>query len=149
MLRKALAVTSTIAVTMLAFVPQALAVQEHGDPEGFFVHQLAHLIFIASMVFMMHVLKKPTVSRVKGWRSIRWAALFFLLWNADAFIAHIARREMDQAGGYIQGSVIYLKDLPANTYYYLSLMEYFFLVPAFIFLAMGLFRLRKYLESEA
>jgi hypothetical protein len=149
MLKKAFAAVSTIAVAVFVYASPALAVQEHGDPEGFFVHQLAHLTFIAAMAFMIFVLKKPSVSHVKGWHSIRYAALFFLLWNLDAFTAHIARREMDSVGGYIKDSIIYLKDLPAYAYYYLSLAEYFFLVPAFVFLAVGLYRLRKHIETEA
>jgi len=149
MLRRAVSIFSAAALFVLVYAPQAFAVQEHGDPEGFFVHQLAHIIFAAAMAFMMSVLKRPSVSQVPGWRSIRWAALFFLLWNVDTFFAHTARREMDLAGGYIKNSTILLKDLPSYGYYILSLIEYFFLVPAFVFLTVGLYRLRKYIEEES
>lgn len=124
----------------------ALAIQEHGDPEGFYVHQLAHVVFFAAMAFMVVVLRKPTVYRLAGWRSIRRAALFFLLWNVDTFISHEARHEMP--ADYIQGSILYLRDLDAVVYYWTSIVEYFLLVPAFIFLAVGLNQLWKHLQEE-
>lgn len=135
-----------IAALILLQATDAFAIQEHGDPEGFYVHQLAHIVFFAAMAFMVVVLRKPTVYRMEGWRSIRRAALCFLLWNVDTFISHEARHEMP--ADYIQGSILYLKDTGAVVYYWLSMIEYFFLVPGFIFLAVGLDQLWKYLQKE-
>ncbi len=148
MCKKAAAIPLATAAFVLTLAPEALAVQSHGDPEGYFVHQIAHLVFMAAMVFMIAVLKKPVTERVKGWHSVRWAAIFFLLWNIDTFSAHVAERGMGLGTAYKQGSVIYLRDIPAGVYYYGSLAEYFFLVPAFVFLAVGLYRLKKYLREE-
>ncbi|MBI5190160.1 MAG: hypothetical protein HZA22_05755 [Nitrospirae bacterium] len=134
------------ALLVMLNASDALAIQDHGDPEGFYVHQLAHIVFFAAMAFMVVVLKKPAVYALEGWRSIRRAAFLFLLWNVNTFISHEARHEMP--ADYIKGSVLYLKDNDAVVYYWTSMAEYFFLVPAFVFLAMGLDQLWKHLRKE-
>ena len=141
----------TLAVTVL-FLMQAsnvFAVQEHVDPEGYYVHQYAHVVFIAAMVFMMIVLKTAAADRHTGWWSIRWASVFFLLWNLDALFSHMASYRMEPAGEYIKGSVLVLKDFNAKFFCYSSLIEYFFLVPAFVLLAVGVNQLLRHLEKES
>ena len=139
---------TALSLVFLFQAQQAFAIQEHGDPEGFFVHQLAHLVFIAAMVFMFVVLRKPAVSRLTGWRYVRYASLFLLLWNVDTFLSHIASYRMEPKEAYINGSVLMLRDFAARFYFFSSLAEYFFLVPGFIFLAIGLNQLFKHIEKE-
>jgi hypothetical protein len=140
---------TVIAVLFVIFTAtDAFALQTHTGPEGYFVHQFAHVIFAAAMAFVMVVLKRSLGARIVGWRLVRYSALFFLLWNVDAFIGHLASHRMDYAEGYIEGSALHMRDFLAWAYYLTSISEYFFLVTAFLLLAVGLNRLYRHLKEE-
>ena len=140
--------TVIAALFVLLTATDAFAIQQHVGVEGYFVHQFAHVIFAAAMAFVMVVLRRSLGARILGWRLVRYSALFFLLWNADAFIGHAASHSMDSVGGYIEGSSLHMRDSLAWTYYLASISEYFFLVTAFLLLAVGLNRLYRHLREE-
>lgn len=126
----------------------AYAVQEHTVGEGYVVHQTAHIIFFLAMLYMIAVLRKPLTGRLSGWRYIRVAALFFLLWNLDTFLGHLAEGLLGPRASYMRGSSISLLDFRAAVYYYTRLIENFLLVSAFVFMAAGLRQLKKQLERQ-
>ncbi len=64
------------------------ATQQHKEPTGLVVHQIAHLMFIFAMAFLMVTIKKTVGTRVAGWRNLYWAAFFFMLWNILAWLVH-------------------------------------------------------------
>ena len=67
---------SALAVAAGWLVPAAaLAVQEHGAPEGLYAHQFAHLFFLASMGLLIYWLRQRQLVRQAGWRYIQYAAL--------------------------------------------------------------------------
>ena len=66
----------------------ALATQTHGQPEGLYVHQIAHLFFIISMGILEFWLRQRNLIKEKGWKYIQLAAVLFILWNIDAIIVH-------------------------------------------------------------
>jgi hypothetical protein len=126
----------------------ALAVQEHGAPEGLFMHQGAHLFFIASMGLLIYWLRQRQLVRETGWRYIQYAALFFILWNLDAFTAH----QLDEQLGVVDmlavapGLVrIDAGDLPRALawFYYGVKLDHLLCVPALLFLYFGLRRLLR------
>ena len=127
----------------------AFAIQEHQGAEGFYVHQIGHLFFIAAMVYIYVVLKKPAASTLEGWKYIRFAAVFFLLWNIDALISHV----LDGLSKDVQDSIgptsVNLESFKASIYYLTRLVEYFLLVPAFVLMAIGTYKIRKQLEKES
>jgi hypothetical protein len=126
----------------------ALAVQEHGAPEGIYLHQGAHLFFVASMGLLIYWLRQRRLVREPGWRYIQYAALFFIFWNLDAFAAHFLDEQSDildtlPAGfGQIR---IEIGDYPAALawFYYLAKLDHLLCVPAMLFLYAGLRRLLK------
>ena len=136
------------ALLVLSSATDALAIQQHPGVEGYFVHQFSHVIFAAAMGYVMIALKRSPAVRHAGWRLVRYAAFFFMLWNADAFLSHAAGSKVERAGGYIEGAAIQLKDIPSNVYYVTGLLENIFLVAAFLLLAVGLNRLYMHLKSE-
>ncbi len=136
------------ALLVLMSATNAYAIQQHPGVEGYFVHQLAHIIFGASMAYVMVALRRSTRARLIGWRLVRYAALFFMLWNVDTFLGHAAGRKIESAGGYIKGQMIFLKDPTAYVYYVTGMFENFFLVAAFVLLAIGLNRLYAHLKAE-
>ena len=66
----------------------ALAVQIHGPPEGIYVHQMAHDLFAAAMIFLIYTLHKHPLVRCPGWKYLKISLFFFLLWNINALIVH-------------------------------------------------------------
>jgi len=131
----------------------AAAVQEHGAPEGLFAHQLAHLFFIASMGLLIFRLRQRGLVKQAGWKFIQYAALFFILWNIDAFTAHLldeqlalvelrrptAWRVVIEAEGHP----------PALAWlYYAAKLDHLLCVPAMVFLFLGLRRLNREAEGS-
>lgn len=147
-LNKMFIISSAVFAVLLADTGSAWAVQPHAGPEGYYAHQSAHLLFLFSMVYLIVLLGKPAVRRLSGWQYIRLASLFFLLWNADAFVAHLMEWLMVPREKYIIGSWMLSDDLKSEVYYVTRLIEYFFLVPAFLLMALGVRRLKKQLERE-
>ncbi len=81
---------SPLAITLgvLIFAGIAHATQQHGEPTGLVVHQIAHLMFVLAMIVLMVVLKRTVGTEVAGWRYLYWAAFFFLVWNFLAWGVH-------------------------------------------------------------
>jgi len=126
----------------------ALATCDYGRPEGVHTHQLAHIFFIISMGILIYRLgnKKPHLS--SGWKFIQYSALFFILWNMDAFAVHF----LNEQSNIIQVKTIGPWQIKINdcfgnnllkVFYYLARMDYLLFMPAFIFLYYGLKRLLK------
>jgi hypothetical protein len=126
----------------------ALAVQEHGAPEGLYTHQGAHLFFIASMGLLIYWLRQRRLVQAAGWRYIQYAALFFILWNLDAFLAHLLDEQLDvvdilmEAPGKVR---IKIGEYPEALawFYYATKLDHLLCVPAVLFLYAGLRRLLK------
>jgi hypothetical protein len=125
-----------------------LAVQEHGAPEGIYSHQGAHLFFVASMGLLIFWLRQRRLVREAGWRYIQYAALFFILWNIDAFTAHF----LDEQSGVLKTAMAapgqIRIEVGANLsalawFYYLAKLDHLLCVPAMLFLYGGLRRLLK------
>jgi len=66
-----------------------LAFQEHGAMEGLYIHQLAHICFFSSMLWLFLMIKKNSYWQKKWWKAIAIGALMLALWNVMTFIGHI------------------------------------------------------------
>lgn len=133
-----------LSVISVSYFPlSAFAIQLHGDPEGLFVHQIAHVFFILSMTILLYWLFKMKILFSKGWRFIGLAAAFFILWNMDAFIGHWIEGSKG-VGMVVEGSLwsgrvkfTELNDIKAILYYIVKL-DHFWCVPAIVSLYLGL-----------
>lgn len=76
---------------LMLLAGQAFATQQHGDPEGLYSHQIAHLFFIASMVVLIVqiALAHQWRSRRNGWHYIGISAALFIAWNLDTVAVHM------------------------------------------------------------
>lgn len=126
--------------------PAAFATQQHGHPEGLYAHQMAHVLFAFSMGLLIYWLRKRGLTTDAGWRHIQYAAFFFILWNADAFLVHFIEEQTTvleiSRVGFRQ---LRLEPLSGyewiDTVYYLSKLDHLLCVPALFFLYTGLKRL--------
>ena len=124
----------------------AMATQAHGEPGGILAHQMAHVFFILSMGILIYWLRERDLVVEKAWRRIQYAALFFILWNLDTFLAHL----FDEQLRLIQVTRETLWTIHIDTgdnprwlgwlYFFLKL-DHLLCVPALAFLLLGLRRL--------
>lgn len=124
------------------------AVQEHGAPEGIYSHQGAHVFFAASMGLLIFWLRQRRLVRESGWRWIQYAALFFILWNIDAFTAHF----LDEQSGVLDTAMAAPGQIKIEVddhltslawLYYMAKLDHVLSVPAMLFLYAGLRRLLR------
>jgi hypothetical protein len=66
----------------------ALALQVHAGSEGLYVHQMAHVFFLAAMVFLFYILFRHPLGHGRAWVYLRLSLLFFSIWNVNAIITH-------------------------------------------------------------
>jgi hypothetical protein len=135
-------------IGLLCWPLPAWATQQHGDPEGLYAHQMAHVFFIFSMGLLIYWLRKRRLVVEKGWRYIQFAAVFFIAWNMDAFLIHW----LDEQTELIRTMRIGLFEIHLATpdgfvwlgpVYYVAKLDHLLCVPALLFLLMGLRRLLK------
>ena len=137
-------------LVVIMFPVPVAATQGHSGVEGVYVHQLAHLYFIFSMGTLIYWIRRRDLVREKGWRYIQYSALFFILWNIDAFAVHFLDEQ-------ISAVVVTKQDLfhiQISTdeglewiryFYYLAKLDHLLCVPAMLFLYLAL----KSLLSES
>jgi hypothetical protein len=128
---------------LLLSVDPALATQTHGQPEGLYVHQMAHIFFIISMGSLEFWLRQRNLIREKGWKYIQLSAVLFILWNINAICVHFLDEHLDILGitkidlWHIQIQSIPEQESIAVLYYMLKL-DHLLCVPAMFFLYYGL-----------
>jgi hypothetical protein len=126
----------------LPLTKAALATQAHGDPEGIYVHQLAHLFFMLSMVILIYWLRQRKLVRQTGWKYIQYAAFFFIIWNVNVMLVHF----FDEQTMLIKVENVSTWHIRVSSQigkwteitYYAAKMDHLICVPALFFLFLGL-----------
>jgi hypothetical protein len=132
-----------IAIAILTAADPASATQTHGGPEGLVVHQIAHLFFLLSMGTLAYWIKARGLFRQRAWRLIRYAAIMLMVWNADAFIAHLLDEQTTLiAVHHVDAFHLSIVPRPGLEFlaplYYLFKLDHLFCVPALVLLYLGL-----------
>jgi len=131
----------------------AFATQAHNAPEGLYAHQLAHIFFIVSMGVLIYWLRERKLVQAVGWRYIQYAALFFILWNLDAFSVHLMEEQIPvievQRINPWEISITAADHSSALTwFYYAAKLDHLLCIPALLFLYFGLRRLLKETDTK-
>jgi len=130
-------------VGLLISADPVLATQTHGQPEGLYVHQMAHIFFIISMGSLEFWLRQRNLIKEKGWKYIQLSAVLFILWNINATVVHFLDEHLDILGiskidlWHIQIQSVQGQESIAVLYYLLKL-DHLLCVPAMFFLYYGL-----------
>ena len=136
-------------VGLLLSADTALATQTHGQPEGLYAYQMAHLFFIISMGSLEFWLRQRNLIKERGWKHIQLSAVLFILWNINAVAVHFMDEHLDILGitkidlWHIRIESIYGQDSIAVLYYVLKL-DHLLCVPAMFFMYYGLKTILKY-----
>jgi len=75
----------------------ANAFQTHGDPEGLYVHQAAHLLFAISCALLYRQMEQSAFLKKDGWRLIGNGILWLFLWNVWTITGHIIEELLPSA----------------------------------------------------
>jgi hypothetical protein len=143
---------AAVTLALLGSAAPALATQTHGQPEGLYVHQIAHLFFIVSMGILEFWLRQRNLVREPGWKYIQVAAVLFILWNLNAMAVHF----LDEQIHWLQVSRIDQWQLHITAdgegrslplLYYILKLDHLLCVPAMVCLYLGLKSLLKHTEA--
>ena len=136
-------ILSIVCLAVIMFPVPVAATQGHFGVEGVYVHQLAHLYFIFSMGTLIYWIRKRGLVREKGWRYIQYSAIFFILWNIDAFAVHFIDEQIS-AVVVSQTDPFHLHITTREGFewirylYYLAKLDHLLCVPAMILLYLAL-----------
>jgi hypothetical protein len=128
---------------------EALALQVHGEPEGLYVHQMAHLFYILALGYFFWDIRRTAFSG-RGWRYLQLFCVLMVFWNLLAFGGHAAGvfiypEELAQTDCYLQTRLI--GPFTMHKYlYYLARLDHLICVPGLFFLFIGI---RSFYKSVA
>lgn len=125
------------------FSDPAFSLQLHGDPEGLYVHQIAHLFFVVSLAILIYWLFRMKLLFQRGWRFIGLGALLLILWNIDAFVGHWIEGtqgvKMVIDGNRWSGTIKFLSvSKTIAVVYYFAKLDHLLCVPAVASIFLGL-----------
>jgi hypothetical protein len=128
----------------------ALALSIEWPTEGSYVHQVAHLLFGAAMIFFIHEIYKAGLNRLRGFRCLIWSCIFLAWWNFDAFIGHWADWTLQYPVILGQGFArrIVMEDAHTWLFYFTKITHFLLLVPAFYLFYRGLKTLAREPRSK-
>ena len=141
-----------LSLLFLLLPDSAWALQSHGPPEGMYIHQMAHVFFFGSLVYLYRDLSHSSI-RERGWHYLRWFCLLMLIWNIVAFIGHavtfsLSPEHIDQPGSYFHCRLLGPMDA-TKILFYITRFDHLLVVPALFFLYLGLRTLYVQVEDEA
>lgn len=136
-------------ITTMMIPGEALALQVHGEPEGVYVHQMAHLHYIFALGYFFWDIRRTSFTG-RGWRYLQLFCILMTCWNAIAFVGHLTGLYLDpqalsQTDCYLQTRL--LSPFTLNKYlYFITKLDHLIYVPALFFLFLGL---RSFYRSVA
>ena len=126
---------------VMLWATPAWAVQTHGGAEGLVSHQIGHVLFFISMVFLL-IQQHRKKLKGPGWREFKVFLVLVILWNCFTFLGHGVREEVDiskfvQDNGHTIG---YQINNAFDLLFYVTRLDHLLLVPAVLSLFMALRR---------
>ncbi len=117
------------------------ALQSHGAPEGNYVHQIAHLLFMGSLLYLYWHTRHTPVLASRGWRYLQIFCIVFTCWNILAFVGHEAFEHLTsvdfiEKNGFqesIAGPIT-----PVKVIYFITKMDHLLYIPALLALVVSL-----------
>lgn len=129
------------------------ALQSHGAPEGNYVHQMAHLLFMGSLCYLYWHTRRTQDLASKGWKYLQVFCFVFTCWNLVALIGHEAFDLLSPTDFIEKNSwqeQIAAPITPVKVVYFLTKMDHLLYVPGLLALVISLktFYMDAILEEE-
>lgn len=117
------------------------ALQTHGAPEGIYVHQLAHVLFMAALGYLYWHTRKTQHRQSSGWRYLQVFCVLLSLWNGAAFLGHemlghLSAMDLINRGTWQEE--LALPFTPTKLVYYVTRLDHLLFVPALAALVISL-----------
>jgi len=130
------------AVTLLLLLPtRAWALQSHSSPEGLYVHQMAHILFMAALIYLFWDIRRSSFHGL-GWIYLQLFCLLMFLWNFIAFTGHLAQISMPSSSIHSSSSYFHTEIVGPITsiklIFFLTKLDHLVSVPAVFFLYLSL-----------
>jgi hypothetical protein len=130
-----------IVLLLLGQTESAWALQSHGPPEGIYVHQMAHLLFMGALAYLYWHTRRAPVLASKGWKYLQLFCILLFCWNLLALIGHEAFERLSPTDfidknswkEQIAAPLSFIKVL-----YFITKMDHFLNVPALLALVISL-----------
>lgn len=139
------------ACTLIFLAPRSSLAQwsswyEFGT-EGSYVHETAHLLFAAALIFFIYEIFHSDLQRFRGFRYLAWAWGLLACWNLDSVVGHWAEWTLKNPViiGEGFGRKILMYDTKTWMFYIGKIDHFVLLIPAFYLLYRGL----KVLDQQA
>lgn len=119
----------------------ALALQVHGEPEGLYVHQMAHLFYVLALGYFFWDIRRSGFAG-QGWRYLQFFCVLMTVWNILAFMGHASGvfldpQSLSRTDCYLQTHLI--GPLTINKFlYFVAKLDHLICVPALLFLFLGI-----------
>jgi hypothetical protein len=144
-----LLVTLLLPAVLLGLPDVALALQVHGEPEGLYVHQMAHIHYLFALGYFFWDIRR-TAFTGRGWRFLQLYCILMAAWNILAFVGHavgvyLQPHQLIQHNGYLQTVLASPLDLHKLTFF-ITKLDHLLCVPALFFLFIGM---RSFYHSVA
>ncbi len=130
-----------ILLLLLGQTENAWALQSHSAPEGMYVHQMAHVLFMGALAYLYwHTRRSPALVS-KGWKYLQIFCILLFCWNLLAFTGHEAFEHLSLADFINKNSFQERISAPltfTKTLYFISKMDHLLNVPALLALVISL-----------
>jgi hypothetical protein len=118
-----------------------MALQTHGEPEGIYVHQMAHILYVAALGSLYWDTQRSVFSD-RGWTYLRIFCVLTILWNILALVGHAATLNMHPedfaaTDGYLLSKISTPITL-IKIVYYAAQLDHLLMVPAMFFLFLSM-----------
>lgn len=127
------------------------ALQTHDAPEGLFVHQMSHILFMASLIYLAWDIRRNKFIG-RGWKYLQFFCLFMSFWNVLAFTGHAIAHHLLKSDFFTESTYFYTRIYgpftSAKISYYIAKLDHLVSVPALVFLFLGLRTLYHSIETE-
>jgi hypothetical protein len=130
-----------IVLLLLGQTESAWALQSHSTPEGIYVHQMAHALFMGALAYLYWHTRRSQLLVSKGWKYLRLFCILLFCWNLLAFAGHEAFSYLSPTdfidknnwNEQIAAPITFLKAL-----YFVTKMDHFLYIPALLALVISL-----------
>lgn len=130
-----------IVLFMLGQTESAWALQSHGAPEGIYVHQMAHLLFMGALAYLYWHTRRSPVLASKGLKFLQLFCILLFCWNLLAFVGHQAFEHLSPTDFINKNSWNEKIAAPLSfvkVLYFITKMDHFLNVPALLALVLSL-----------
>ena len=136
---------------LLSWAPSdCWALQPHAAPEGLYVHQMSHILFMGALIYLFWHTRRTPELKGRGWIYLQIFCLLFAGWNLLALVGHESIKLLELSDFIDKASWnerLAPPITPIKLLYFVTKMDHLIYVPALVALVVALRTLAKEAEE--